>query len=195
MKVIGVVGGVASGKSLVTDCLAKAGAAVLNADLVGHAVLREPEVIAALTQRWGTGILGSDGQIDRKAVARIVFAEDGVSEKQFLESISHPRIAHNLKAQLEEWRQSGTVEVAVLDAAIMLETGWAAICDEVWYIDAPNHVRRERALRRGWTVEHWQAREAAQWPVARKLEAATKVILNGGTPEETCRQVHELLTK
>lgn len=193
MKVIGVVGGVASGKSLVTDCLARCGASVLNADLVGHEVLREPEVIAALTQRWGPGVLDPNGQIDRRAVARIVFAPGAEAEKAFLESISHPRIAQRLRDQLDAWRKAGNVDVVVLDAAIMLETGWATACDEIWFVDTPAEVRQERAKQRGWTEDQWKAREAAQWPVAKKRAAATRVIDNQGTPEETCRQVRQLL--
>lgn len=193
MKVIGIVGGVASGKSLVTECLSKEGAAVLNADHVGHEVLRDPVVVQALVNRWGTGILDSTGQINRSSVARIVFAAGDDKEKLFLESQSHPRIAERLRAQLDAWRQSGTVKLAVLDAAIMLETGWAAVCDEIWFVDAPEELRRERALRRGWSPDQWRAREAAQWPVERKRQLASAIIDNSGSPEETCRQVNYLL--
>ena len=193
MKVIGIVGGVASGKSLVTECLATAGAAILNADHVGHEVLREPAVIAALVERWGTAILDSAGQIDRVAVARIVFRPGNDAEKRFLESHSHPRIAERLRQQLDAWRNSGTFEFAVLDAAIMLETGWADVCDEIWFVDTPLQLRQQRAASRGWSPEQWQAREAAQWPVEQKRRAAHRIINNSGSPEETCRQVKQLL--
>jgi dephospho-CoA kinase len=193
MKVIGIVGGVASGKSLVTEWLAKLGVSVLNADLVGHEVLREPAVIAALVARWGNGILSADGQINRLAVARIVFAAGGDAEKGFLESHSHPRIAARLKRQLDDWRSDPQVKTVVLDAALMLETGWSELCDEIWFVDAPSELRRQRAFSRGWSQEQWQAREAAQWPVQRKRQAAQKVINNAGSPEETCKQAEQLL--
>lgn len=193
MKVIGIVGGVASGKSFVTECLAREGAAVLNADQVGHEVLREPEVIAALVGRWGDSILSEDGQINRSAVGKIVFAPGAEGELEFLESISHPRIARRLEDQLDAWRREGTVKYVALDAAIMLETGWSKICDEVWFVDAPAEVRRERAAKRGWSAEQWQAREASQWPVDRKRAAATQLIDSSGTREATREQVRRLL--
>lgn len=193
MKVIGIVGGVASGKSLVTDCLAQLGVAVLNADHLGHEVLRQPEVIAALVDRWGPAVLLDDGQINRSVVARIVFAPGREAEKQFLESISHPRIAAAMRATLDEWRAKGDVQLAAVDAAIMLETGWSRYCDEIWFVDAPSEIRRQRALQRGWTPEQWVARERSQWPIERKREAATQVIDNSGSAEETCRQVKKVL--
>ena len=193
MKVIGIVGGVASGKSLVTQCLARAGAAVLNADQLGHAVLREPEVIEALVNRWGTTILDAEGQINRSAVAGIVFPPGQEAEKDFLESQSHPRIGERIKSQLAAWREAGESAIAVLDAPIMLEKGWAHVCDEIWFVDTPDELRRQRALDRGWSAEQWLAREAAQWPVERKRQAASQVIDNRGSPEETCRQVAAIL--
>ena len=74
MLILGLVGGIASGKSLVAECLRDLGAVVLDADRAGHAVLREPDVVAALVSRWGNSILDPAGQISRRAVAKIVFA-------------------------------------------------------------------------------------------------------------------------
>ena len=193
MKVIGIVGGVASGKSLVTQCLAQLGAAVLNADLVGHEVLREPAILQALVARWGPEILDAEGQVNRSIVARLVFAPGGEAEKAFLESLSHPRIAERLQQQLGKWRREGQVTLVALDAAIMLETGWAKLCDEIWFVDTPSAVREQRAAERGWSPQQWRSREEAQWPLERKRKAATRVIDNSGTPEATCRRVAALL--
>ncbi len=195
MRVIGIVGGVASGKSTVTDCLARLGAAVLNADQIGHDVLRQPEVIAALVDRWGPGILSADGQINRSAVAKIVFAPDGKAEKGFLEGVSHPRIAAAMRSQIDQWRKQGTVPYVAVDAAIMLETGWSKFCDEIWFVDAPSEIRKQRAIGRGWTPDQWTAREKSQWPLERKREAATHFVDNSRSPDETCRQVALLLQK
>lgn len=193
MHIIGIVGGVASGKSLVTDCLARQGVAVLDADREGHEVLREPEVVAALTARWGSGILNPDGHVNRSAVAKLVFAPGGDADRAFLDGISHPRIAARLRQQIEEVQATGRAKIVVLDAALLLETGWSRLCDAIWFVAAPAEIRRQRALARGWSPEQWQAREAAQWPVEDKLRHATAVIDNSRQPEETCEQVRELI--
>ncbi|MBW8886031.1 MAG: dephospho-CoA kinase [Planctomycetia bacterium] len=92
MLILGLVGGIASGKSVVANVLRDMGAMVLDADQAGHFVLRDPKVIAELRTRWGDTILDSSGQISRRAVAKIVFAQGNEAERKFLEQLTHPRI-------------------------------------------------------------------------------------------------------
>ena len=124
MVVIGVTGGIASGKSLVAQQLGQFGAEVLEADRIGHAVLQDPEVRAALGARWGTGILDAAGEIRRSVVAEKVFAPppDGPRELAFLEQWTHPRIAARLGNTLRVLSQQGDVPVVVLDAAVLLQS-------------------------------------------------------------------------
>jgi dephospho-CoA kinase len=181
MYVLGIVGGVASGKSAVSQAFARRGAAVLDADQVGHQVLAEPEVIAAFRQRWGEAVVGPDGQIVRREVAARVFgqSEEAAREREFLNSVTHPLIRRRLTQQLEALRSQGT-SLAVIDAALLHETGWDQLCDGVLFVDAPQVVRRDRALLRGWSAEQFAAREASQWPVERKKSRATWVVDNSG---------------
>jgi dephospho-CoA kinase len=198
MKIIGIVGGVASGKSLVTECLARLGVGIINADRIGHEVLREPKVIEQLHARWGDRILTNDGQISRPAVARIVFASGNENERAFLDEVTHPRISERISQQLEAWKTTREFAAAAIDAALLLETDWARHCDEIWFIEAPDATRRERAIQRGWTDQQWRLREAAQWPVDKKREHADVFIDNSGPPDETAEQVKvqlELLLK
>ena len=125
MIVIGILGGVASGKSLVADQFRRLGAEVLDGDDVAHEVLREVAVINLLRQRWGEDVLSEDGQINRTAVANIVFAPPpkGPIQLAFLEQITHPRIAERLRQTIEKLSRD-SVEVVVLDAAVMLKAGW-----------------------------------------------------------------------
>ncbi len=106
MKILGLLGGVASGKSLVARQLAELGAAILDADRAGHEALRLPNVEVAARQRWGDAVFGPDGHIDRPRLARIVFAPppDGPKERKFLESLTHPEIARRLAGQAEALR-------------------------------------------------------------------------------------------
>src|SRR4029079_10630951 len=100
MLILGLVGGIASGKSLVANILRDFGAVVLDADRVGHEVLREADTIAAVKARWGDGVLDAPGQISRRAVAKIVFAAGNEAERKFLEELTHPRIEARLREQL-----------------------------------------------------------------------------------------------
>ena len=94
MHIIGLIGGVACGKSAVATALASRGAVVLNGDQLGHEELREPATRDALVERWGAEVLDSNGQINRSAVAKIVFSPtaEGAAERQWLEQLVHPGI-------------------------------------------------------------------------------------------------------
>ena len=191
MKVVGILGGVASGKSLVAEQLRSLGAKVLDADQVGHQVLREAEVIQAVHQRWGNAVVAEDGQINRSEVAKIVFAPtaDGPSHLSFLEQLTHPRIGKKLRQEIDRTRQEGSVEVLILDAPVMLKAGWDKFCDYILFVKVPRDIRLNRAKKRGWSDEDFTAREAAQESLDTKRAAATHVIDNSGPIESTRQQV------
>ncbi len=109
MLTLGLVGGIASGKSVVANCFRDLGAVVLDADRAGHAVLRETDVIAALKARWGDRILDDSSQVSRREVAKIVFAREDAAERRFLEQLTHPRI----QMRLQHWI-GGPWQVSVL---------------------------------------------------------------------------------
>jgi dephospho-CoA kinase len=185
MITLGLVGGIASGKSVVAGCFRDLGAVVLDADQAGHAALREPDVIAALVARWGDRILDSGGQISRREVARIVFARGDVQEREFLEGITHPRIQMRLQQELAKAQASvPPPRVVVLDAALLFEAGWDTLCDKILFVDAPRDVRLERAVARGWSAEQFAAREAAQMPVDEKRRRCDLIIRNVRTLED-----------
>jgi dephospho-CoA kinase len=194
MKTLGLVGGVASGKTLVAKKLQELGAVVLDADRAGHEVLRLPQVKEAARNRWGASIFATDGknagEIDRKRLASIVFArsDEGRRELAFLEKLTHPEIGRRLQDQLKLVREQG-VPVAVLDAPVMLKAGWDRFCDQIWFIDAPYVARLERAKARGWTEEEFRSRELAQEPVERKRELADLVLDNSRDIGYTHQQI------
>ena len=184
MLTLGLVGGIASGKSLVAQCFYELGALVLDGDRAGHAVLRESDVIATLKNRWGDKILDSAGQISRKEVAKIVFAAGNQAEKEFLEQLTHPRIQMRLQQEMAAAQAAkDPPRVVVIDAALLFEAGWDKLCDQIIFVDAPRDVRLERAVRRGWSAEQFAAREAAQLPVEDKRQRSHIVIRNVRTLE------------
>jgi dephospho-CoA kinase len=194
MKTIGLVGGVASGKSLAARMLVELGAGLLDADRTGHAVLGEDaEVREALRRRWGDSVFTAAGEVDRAAVAGRVFAEDdaGQADREFLEGLLHPRIRRRLEEVRQHFAAQG-MPAAVLDAPLLLEAGWGPMCDVVLMIDAPRDARLTWALQRGWTEADFARREAAQWAVDRKRRASDVVIANDGTVDELRSAVHRI---
>jgi dephospho-CoA kinase len=189
--IIGIAGGIASGKSFVTEYLQRLGATVISADQAAHEVLKLEEVKRQARARWGDAIFSADGQIDRQALGQIVFAPppDGPRERTYLEGLTHPRIGEIIGKQLADLIEQGTAGAIVLDVPLLFESGRNEICDSVLFVDAPCEVRESRALARGWTREEFSHREAAQQAAETKREQADAVIDNSGTPESTQAQV------
>ena len=193
MQVIGILGGVASGKSLVAKELARLGAGLLDADRAGHDVLRMPEIEAAARVRWGPDIFGPDGRIDRARLAKIVFGDSQAADQQrkYLEQLTHPEIGRLLGRQADEMAASGR-KAAVLDAPLLLEAGWDRLCDSLVFVDAPRQLRLSRALRRGWSEKDFFAREDVQESLDFKRKRADVVVDNSGFPEQTKAQIEHL---
>jgi dephospho-CoA kinase len=193
MFVIGLVGGVASGKSFVAAELKRLGAGVLDADRAGHEVLAQEDVKEAIRRRWGAKVFDASGQVNRPALARIVFAPppDGPRELTHLEQLTHPRIATLLRQQMRQSTDAGG-RAAVLDAPVLFEAGWHTLCDVIVFVEAPREARLTRAKTRGWSEEEFARREMAQKLLSWKRSRADAVIDNGGSTERTAAQVEQL---
>jgi dephospho-CoA kinase len=190
--VVGLIGGIGSGKSQVAAAFARHGARIIAGDQLAHAALRDPEVRARVAARWGQDVLDEYGEIDRRRLGAIVFADS--AELKALEAITHPWIHRRIRDEMEAARADLRVPLIVLDAAIMLEAGWNDGCDRLIYIDAPRETRLERVARqRGWTEKEVAAREQAQLPLTEKVIRADHVIDNSASLEHLNRQVNDLL--
>jgi dephospho-CoA kinase len=192
--IVGIIGGVASGKSHVTRLLESLGAVTLDADRAGHEVLADTEVKQAVRDKWGNSVFHADGQVDRAAVAKLVFAPppEGPENLAFLESVTHPRIGERLRRQASQLAEQGGHGVIVLDAAVLLKAGWDQFCDRLVFVDAPLEIRLQRAARRGWNEAELHRREAAQVPVEEKRRRADFVIDNSGDKQQTLQQIYQL---
>jgi dephospho-CoA kinase len=193
MKIIGLLGGVAAGKSQVAGLFQQLGADVLDADTVGHEVLRMPSVREAVRQHFGKGVIGADGQVKRPALGRIVFGRqpDAPQQLVLLESLTHPHIRRQLRSQAERMLADG-VPVVILDAPVLLKAGWDDLCDSLVFVDCPEDVRRARAVARGWTAEDFAAREAAQASVDAKRAMADFVVDNSASLGYTQSQIEKI---
>lgn len=191
MFVIGLTGGIGSGKTTVCDMLRAKGAAVVYADLVGHEVYRPgaavwDEVVAA----FGREVLSADGEIDRRRLGSIVFADPEARRR--LNAITHPPMRRLMAERLDELRRQG-VRVAVLEAALLIEAGWADLTDEVWLTLAPPAVAVRRLMERsGLSREEAEARVASQLSNEERLAHADVVIDADRPLTEVARRVDEL---
>ncbi len=193
MPVIGVVGGIGSGKSEVAGALGRLGFRVTDSDAQTRAILRRPEVRSELVGWWGEKILGSDGEVDRAAVARIVFQKDGARRR--LEGLVHPLIHAERRALIEQAEREGAPGV-VIDAPLLFEAGVDRECDAVIFVEAPWETRAERVRRtRGWSEDELRRREEAQMPLAEKKRRSRFVINNTGPIADVESQVRSILER
>ena len=192
VPVFGIVGGVGSGKSTVAGLMAQEGLAVIDADRIGHELLAEPDVRDAIVSRWGTSVLDLAGQVDRKALGRLVFGDR--AQLDVLNAIMRPRIGQRIGRRIDEIRRECEAPGIVLDAAILLEAGWDRFCDQMVFVRADSSQRAQRVRQeRGWDQETWQARENAQNSLDRKRDRCCHVLDNSSSLAYLRRQVRNLL--
>lgn len=190
--VIGLVGGIGAGKSRVSAALARRGGRVVAGDPAGHAALRQPAVRERVVERWGVVVLTPDGEVDRRKLGTVVFADP--ADRKVLEAIVQPWIGEQLRTEIAAARADPAVPFVVLDAAVMLEAGWQDAVDLLVYIHAPRAVRLARvAEQRGWSPAEVAAREQAQLPLAEKAARADVAVDNSGSPADLEPQLDRLL--
>ena len=199
IPVVGVVGGIGSGKSFFAQTLAKRkNVVIVNADAVGHALLERPEIRERIRDRFGAGVISADGTINRRALGQLVFGPtpEHARAKTDLETIVHPPLAVELRRQIDTARAAGLAEAIILDAAILLEAGWRKFCNAVVMIDEPPETRWQRVqATRGWTLSEFQAREANQLPIAEKRAAADYILTNAGPEDEVAESYLQVLKR
>jgi dephospho-CoA kinase len=182
--VLGVLGGIASGKSRVAAALAGSEGVVVSADALAHEALADPEIRARVAEAFGAHVLDADGAVDRPALARVVFSDPAARRR--LEGWIHPYVRARIWAALEEARRTGRPRV-VLDVPLLLENdaehGLARASDH--FVDVDAAERDRRAVRtRGWSPGEVARREAAQLPLAEKRRRSDVVVQNDGTLAE-----------
>ena len=191
MRIIGLTGGIGSGKSTVSQFLAKLGAVVIDTDKVGHEVFKPgTESWQRVVAAFGRSIVTTDGNIDRKKLGEIVF--DSPVELLKLEQIIHPAISETVMARIEEYRQQG-VKVVVLEVPLLVEAGWASLVDEVWVTTAPEPVILGRLEERtGMTEQESLARMRSLLTSEERLKHADTIIDTDCTLDELRKKVKEL---
>lgn len=181
------------GKSTVAQLLERRGVPVVDTDVLARKVVEPGQpALATIQEMFGTAVVGSDGALRRDELARRVFASD-MSRKQ-LEAILHPRIRALWQEQVEQWRAAG-VKLGVVVIPLLFETNSAKHFDKVICVACAAASQQQRLAARGWSAEQIQQRNAAQWPIEKKLTQADYVIWTEGSPEVTMTQVDRILSQ
>lgn len=189
MRVIGLTGGIGTGKSTVAGFLAELGAFVMELDKTGHEVLKREDVREQLVGEFGEEILGADGEIDRAGLGKIVFNDSDALAR--LNGITHPVIDFIIEARVEKCRSEG-VGVVVLEAAALLDAGRGGQADEIWVTTAPEDVVLKRlADRTGYSEEETRARIRSQVSNEERIRQADVVIGTNCTLDELRDRVEE----
>lgn len=192
--IIGITGGIGAGKSTVARILSELGCFVVDSDDLARQALLDPNLVETLVQWWGREILDPQRQIDRRAVAKIVFARP--NERKRLESLVHPWIE---KRRLEMFAAApDTAPALVIDAPLLVEAGIDEQCDAVVFVNSDRSTRLDRlAQNRGWSDQELNQREDSQLPLDAKRTRADYVIDNDGDltslTEQIRRTLHEIV--
>ncbi len=191
--IIGLTGGIGSGKSTVAEVMRELGAAVIDADRLNHEELNAPEVLEELRRWWGSQVVGPDGRADRAAIRRIV-GGDAV-QRQRLERLVHPRIDRRRRVLVDQYRGDPAVRAIVWDAPLLHEVGLAEACDFLVFVDADRAIRLDRVRKRGWTTEDLERFEKSQLPLDTKRDRADYRVVNSSDIADLRRQVEDVFSR
>lgn len=195
MKVIGITGGVGTGKSEVLKYLeGKHGAVICQADLVAKNLEKKNTICyRQIVEHFGDGILQENGRLDREKLAKVVFSDE--EERKTLNAIVHPAVKKRILALIKEQEKKGT-ELFVLEAALLLEDHYDEVCDETWYIYAEDSVRRKRLkLSRGYGDERIDGIFRSQKTRDEFLNKCDRAVDNSRSFDDTCAQLESIMCK
>jgi dephospho-CoA kinase len=184
-KMVGIMGGIGSGKSTAARILSESGACIIDADQIGHEVLKREGIKEQLRTIWGNDIWTADGEVDRKRLGQIVFEDPSMMEK--LSSIVHPPLLEELQRQIDKAQSH-----VIIDAALLEEFGLSDSCDHLVFLDVSDKIRLARCAKRGWDKEELLRREGFQTKLQIKKDKADIIIDNNGPLEHLRRQLQDL---
>jgi len=195
MRILGITGGIATGKSTVTRMLADLGAPTVSADALAHDLLAPgtaaTQSVLAAFPACADPADGAGMTIDRRALGRLIFADEAARAR--LESLTHPAIIAALREQIAAWRASNEAPAAAAEIPLLFEAALETMADVVVVVACEEPLQIAR-LRARLPIDEAQARQliAVQWPLADKVARADAVITTDATPEDTRRQVEAL---
>lgn len=189
MRVLGLTGGIASGKSTVSGILEGLGAIIIDADQVSRDLVETGSpLLAKIVEHFGPGILLPDGKLDRRSLAGVIFCHQ--EKRKILDEITHPAIIREIKIRLETIREKMPRSSVVIEAALLIEAEMTGMVDEVWLVIVDKHVQARRLMSRDrLSFEEAMDRIESQLPVEEKLAYAHVVIDTGKDLQSVKEQV------
>ena len=193
--ILGLAGGIGSGKSTVARYLGELGCFVIDSDELAREALGRPGVVQTVQDWWGGDMIRPDGQIDRKAMARRVFGDEKARHK--LEGLLHPLVNQAREAAMARAiAHNPQIPAFVWDTPLLFETGLNTQCDAVIYVEAPLSQRQARVREtRGWDAQELAQRENLQWPLDKKREISDYVVVNTADADYARSQIKEVLSR
>jgi len=191
--IIGVLGGIYSGKSTVAAEFAKLGCKVIDADKIAHELLQKKAVREKIVSLFGRAILNSAGKIDHKNLAKVVFADAG--KLSSLNKIIHPFVLKRAEGLIKQYNRQRPVKAIVLDMPLLVEIGWSKRCDRLIFVDCKRQIRIDRAEKMGVFDENQiKIRENFQISLDNKAGIADNVIDNNSDFSALVRQVADIFS-
>ena len=191
--VIGILGGIGSGKSTVAAEFAKLGCEVIDADKIAHKLLDQPEVRQRIVGLCGKGILDSAGKIDRKKLSDTVFAD--AQRLSSLDKIIHPLVLKRAEELIDLYKRRGGVKASVLDIPLLAEVGWAKRCDKLIFVDCRRRIRIDRVKKLGiFDKNQLKIRENFQISLDKKAKLADNIVDNNSDFSALVKQVANIFS-
>jgi dephospho-CoA kinase len=191
--VIGLTGGIGSGKSYVARLMAELGCAVIDSDMLAHEALADEQVRSGIAERFGRQVFGATGEVDREALAQIVFGD--ATELSMLEQLIHPFVRRERMRLRQTYQGDPAVVAIVEDCPLLLEKQLGDECDVTIFVQADRATRLRRVARRGWTASELAKREKNQLGLDHKAKYADYVIVNDADEAHCLAQVKGALSK
>ena len=192
--IIGIAGGIGSGKSHIARLLGELGCAVIDSDAQVKAAYLDPSVLVKLREWWGESVVTAEGLPNRKVIAQKVFSDE--NERKRLEGLLHPLVAELRGKEMEALAKDPSIVAFVWDTPLLFEAGLSEKCDAILFVDTPLEIRQERVARtRGWSAGEVLRRENLQWPLDRKRQISDYVIQNTADAGDARDQVRDVLSR
>ncbi len=192
--IIGIAGGIGSGKSFVAGLMGEMSCRVIHADDQVRQAYLDPHIRSTLLSWWGPAVIGADGSVNRPEIARRIFADS--AQRQRLEHLLHPWIALQRDQIMADEAKNPNIFAFVWDTPLLFETGLEAACDAVVFVDAPEDMRFSRVkASRGWEPDEIIRREKLQWSLDKKRKASHYVVVNTADAAASRSQVREILSR
>ena len=191
--IIGIMGGIGSGKSTVAAEFSKLGCEVIDADKIAHELLQKDAVKEKIAALFGRDVLGSRGNIDRKRLGKIVF--DDYDKLTILNGLIHPLVIKRIEELIEQYQRQNQIKAVVLDIPLLVEIGWAKRCNKLIFVDCEDKIRAKRAKKMGFDKNQLKIRENFQISLDNKRSLADNTVENNSDFSAMVRQVADIFSE